>query len=102
MNDKEEKKGFYVETRRGRFSGNNSKPFPTMPPKVIDLPPFKIYQEAAGVISKGKCWVCIAEDYLYTGDSFKKLIHILNTEWKRPHHYVGALRDFINAKQIKA
>jgi hypothetical protein len=49
----------------------------------------RIYQEKAGVISEGECWVCICEGYLYTNESLEGLIKMLNTEWKHDKHLVG-------------
>jgi len=49
----------------------------------------KIYKEKAGVISKNPVWVCTCDGYLYIANTIKKLIHILNTEWKNDKHLVG-------------
>lgn len=49
----------------------------------------KIFKEKAGVISKGECWVCIHDGYLYTAKTLEKLIEVLNTEWEHDKHLVG-------------
>jgi len=53
---------------------------------------FKIFKENAGVISKiseGPVWVCICEEYMYTANTLKDLITVLNTEWKSDKNLVG-------------
>lgn len=49
----------------------------------------RIFEEEAGVISSNKIWVCICEGYLYTADTLKELIELLNTEWKQDRHLIG-------------
>ena len=48
-----------------------------------------IFSQEGGVISKEDCWVCIHNDYLYTGDTLEDLVLVLNNEWEDDKHLVG-------------
>ena len=48
-----------------------------------------IYREKAGVISEKPIWVCMCGAYLYTGETLRRLIEVLNTEWEHDKHLVG-------------
>lgn len=50
---------------------------------------FKIYKESPGIISEDPCWVCLHDCYMYTGDTFIKLILEIITQWKSDRHLVG-------------
>jgi len=49
----------------------------------------KMYKEAAGIISKEPVWVCIANSYLYTGDTFFQLLRVVFTKWNNDQYLVG-------------
>ena len=50
---------------------------------------FKIYKESPGIISEGHCWVCLHDCYMYTGDTFIKLILEIITQFKSDKNLVG-------------
>jgi hypothetical protein len=49
----------------------------------------RIFKEKAGVISEGRCWICVSNGYLYIEDTLLKLLWVLITEWKHDKHLVG-------------
>jgi hypothetical protein len=49
----------------------------------------KVFKEKEGVISKESCWVCIHDEYLYTADTYLKLLWVLMTQWENDKHLVG-------------
>lgn len=60
-----------------------------------------IYEEKAGIVSKGTCWVCICDPYMYIADTLLELIDVLNREWENDKHLVGYGDDFVFARGIE-
>lgn len=46
----------------------------------------RLYKERAGLISENEVWCCAHEGYLYTADTLKELIKVLNDEWEDDRH----------------
>ena len=49
----------------------------------------KIFKEEAGLIDEEEIWVCIHEEYMYTGKTLEDLANEMNAEWEHPKHLVG-------------
>lgn len=50
---------------------------------------FTVTCERPGVISRGRCWICIHEAWMYTSESFLGLLREMITGWKHDKNLWG-------------
>lgn len=48
-----------------------------------------IFKEKAGVISEGPLWICFHSCWMYTGESFLKLLYNIVKFWKSDRNIIG-------------
>ncbi len=49
----------------------------------------KFLREDPGIISENECYMIIADEYLYSGDTVEECIWEVMLEWKNDKHLVG-------------